>query len=44
VGAALFGLIPGFALQWTVLGAVDRETYAAGIAALLGATPSALER
>jgi hypothetical protein len=42
VGAALFGFIPGFALQWTVLGAVDRQTYAAGIATLLAATPAAL--
>jgi AcrR family transcriptional regulator len=44
VGAALFGFIPGFALQWTVLGAVDRQTYAAGIAALLAATPAAIDR
>lgn len=36
VGAALFSLIPGFVLQRILTGRPDRETYLAGVRALLG--------
>jgi AcrR family transcriptional regulator len=39
VGAALFGLLPGFILQRVLTGVPDRPTYLAGIRALLAATP-----
>lgn len=35
VGAALFGMVPGFALQRMLLGEPDRETYLAGVRALV---------
>jgi AcrR family transcriptional regulator len=34
VGAALFGLVQGYALQRVLLGNIDRESYLAGVAAL----------
>lgn len=37
VGAALFGMVPGFALQRLLIGDPDRETYLAGVQALLAA-------
>jgi AcrR family transcriptional regulator len=39
VGAALFGLLPGYFLQVILTGAPDRHTYLAGVRALL-ATPA----
>jgi AcrR family transcriptional regulator len=35
VGAALFGMVPGFALQRLLIGEPDRATYLAGVRALL---------
>ena len=35
VGAALFGLVPGYILQRILTGTPDRETYLAGVRALL---------
>ena len=40
VGAALFGMIPGFALQRLLIGAPDKETYADGVRALIARPPS----
>ncbi len=37
VGAALFGMIPGFAMQRLLIGEPDRETYLSGVRALLEA-------
>ncbi|MGW0431564.1 TetR/AcrR family transcriptional regulator [Micromonospora sp. NPDC003197] len=39
VGAALFGMIPGYALQRILAAGPDRETYLAGVRALLSYTP-----
>jgi AcrR family transcriptional regulator len=36
VGAALFGMVPGYMLQRILTGRPDRETYLAGVRALLG--------
>jgi hypothetical protein len=36
VGAALFGLIPGYALQRILLGQPDPEVYLEGVRSLLG--------
>jgi AcrR family transcriptional regulator len=38
VGAALFGMIPGFALQRLLVGYPDKETYLRGVRALLNRT------
>jgi hypothetical protein len=38
VGAALFGMIPGFALQRLLVGYPDKETYLRGIRTLLNRT------
>ncbi|MEV4631274.1 TetR/AcrR family transcriptional regulator [Micromonospora sp. NPDC049523] len=40
MGAALFGLIPGYFLQRILADGPDRETYLAGVRALLAATPA----
>jgi AcrR family transcriptional regulator len=40
VAAALFGQLPGYILQRVVTGAPARETYIAGLRALLHATPN----
>ncbi|GAA4602759.1 AcrR family transcriptional regulator [Actinoplanes octamycinicus] len=37
IGAAVFGLIQGYILQSVLIGNLDRETYTAGVRALLGA-------
>jgi AcrR family transcriptional regulator len=38
VGAALFGMIPGFALQRLLVGYPDKETYLSGVRTLLNRT------
>lgn len=40
VGVALFGLVQGYILQRVLVGAVDRESYLAGVTGLLRATLS----
>jgi AcrR family transcriptional regulator len=40
VGAALFGLIPGYFMQRILTGGPDRETYLAGVRALLAGPPA----
>jgi AcrR family transcriptional regulator len=39
VGAALFGMIPGYALQRLLVGYPDKETYLRGVRTLLNRTP-----
>lgn len=39
VGAALFGIIPGYFLQRILTAGPDKETYLAGVRALLAGTP-----
>jgi AcrR family transcriptional regulator len=39
VGAALFGLVPGYFMQRILTGGPDRETYLAGVRALLANPP-----
>lgn len=36
IGAAIFGIIQGYVLQRVLVGTIDRETYLAGVGALLG--------
>ena len=38
VGAALFGMIPGYALQRLLVGQPDKETYLRGVRTLLNRT------
>lgn len=40
-GAALFGILQGYLLQRLLVGQLDIDAYASGVAALLGARPSA---